>query len=127
MFLLDDILLMPAHGLLTVFRELDKAVHQEFANEGEAIRTELSELYMMLETGQITEEEFDRQEKELLDRLDDFEERRESTDAEEADEDTEEAGEDDAEEADEDADETQTDEQLDAEAEVDQGLETAAK
>ncbi len=70
MFLVDDILLWPGRALLAVFREVHNAAQQEYANQAEAIRTELSELYMMLETGRISEEDFDHQEKELLDVLD---------------------------------------------------------
>lgn len=70
MLIVDDILLFPMRGILSVFRDIHKAAQQESANEAEAIRTELSELYMMLETGGITEEEFDAKEAELLDRLD---------------------------------------------------------
>jgi len=70
MFLLDDLLLSPVKGILWVFREIHDAAQQELAGESEAITTALSELYMKLETGQITEAEFDAQEKVLLDRLD---------------------------------------------------------
>ena len=70
MLIVDNILLFPMRGILSVFREIHNAAQQESANEGEAIRTELSDLYMMLETGAITEEEFDAKEEELLDRLD---------------------------------------------------------
>lgn len=70
MFLVDDILLAPAKGLLWVFREIHDAAQQELAGESETITAALSELYMRLETGQITEAEFDAQEKVLLDRLD---------------------------------------------------------
>ena len=70
MFILDDALLSPISGILWVFREIHNAAQQELANEGESITTALSELYMMLETGSITESEFESQEKELLDRLD---------------------------------------------------------
>jgi hypothetical protein len=70
MFLIDDILLSPAKGLLWVFREIHDAAQQELAGESEAITASLSELYMRLDTGQITEAEFDAQEKVLLDRLD---------------------------------------------------------
>ena len=75
MFLVDDILMAPARGLLWVFKEIHHAVEQEQANEAEAITTKLSELYMMLETGQMTEAEFDAAEKALLDRLDAIKER----------------------------------------------------
>ena len=70
MFLVDDILLSPVKGVLWVFREIHDAAQQELAGEGEAITAALSELYMRLETEQITEAEFDAQEKVLLDRLD---------------------------------------------------------
>jgi hypothetical protein len=70
MFLVDDILLSPAKGLLWVFREIHDAAQQELAGESETITAALSELYMRLETGQISEAGFDAQEKVLLDRLD---------------------------------------------------------
>ena len=70
MFLLDDVLLFPIRSLLWVFKEIHHAVEAEQANEAEAITAKLSELYMMLETGQMTEAEFDAAEKVLLDRLD---------------------------------------------------------
>lgn len=70
MLLIDDILFSPVRGLLWIFKELSNTVDKEMANEAESITAELSELYMMLETGKITEEEFDAQEKEFLDRLD---------------------------------------------------------
>ena len=70
MFLIDDILLAPAKGLLWVFREIHDAAQQELAGESETITAALSELYMRLETGQITEAQFDAQETTLLDRLD---------------------------------------------------------
>ena len=75
MFLVDDILMAPARGLLWIFKEIHHAVEEEQANEAEAITTKLSELYMMLETGQMTEAEFDAAEKTLLDRLDAIKER----------------------------------------------------
>ena len=70
MFLIDDILLSPIKGILWVFQEIDDAAQEDQAGEGDRITAQLSELYMKLETGQITEAEFDAQEKVLLDRLD---------------------------------------------------------
>ena len=70
MLLIDDILMAPAHGLFWVFKEINHAVGEEQVNEAETITTKLGELYMMLETGQMTEAEFDAEEKVLLDRLD---------------------------------------------------------
>jgi hypothetical protein len=74
MFLLDDVLLAPIKGVFWIFREVHDAAQKELASEKEAITTALSELYMRLETGQISEAEFDVREKELLDRLDRLEE-----------------------------------------------------
>ena len=73
MFLIDDLLMMPARGIMAAFREIHNAVQQDSANESESIRTELSELYMRLETKQLSEAEFEQREKELLDRLDEIE------------------------------------------------------
>ena len=70
MFLLDNILLSPLHGIVWVAREVDKVAQEEFANEVETIKADLSGLYLMLEKAQITEELFDAREKMLLDRLD---------------------------------------------------------
>ena len=67
MFILDDLLLSP---LLWIFREINEAVQQEKAGEAEAVTRSLSELYMKLDTGAITEEEFVAAETQLLDRLD---------------------------------------------------------
>ena len=79
MLVIDDILLFPFRGLMFVFRAIENAAQEEVANDGEAIRTELRELYMMLETGRITEEQFDAREKRLLDRLGQIEESSQST------------------------------------------------
>ncbi len=75
MLVIDNILTFPIRGLLNVFREIYKAAEQEYENEGEAIRAELRELYMRLETSQITEKQFDDAEQVLLDRLDQIEAR----------------------------------------------------
>jgi len=74
MLIIDDILLFPIKSIFWMFREIHNAAQQELATEAETITTELSELYMMLETGRITEDEFDAREKKLLDRLDKIQE-----------------------------------------------------
>ena len=74
MFVVDDILMSPARGLLWVFQQLHAAVQQEMEGQAEDITYELTELYMQLETGQITEADFDTREAELLDRLDKLQE-----------------------------------------------------
>ncbi|MEK7685273.1 MAG: gas vesicle protein GvpG [Verrucomicrobiota bacterium] len=69
MFLLDTILLSPIHLTVWAARKIQTAVTEEEAQEAGQITARLSELYMMLETGRISEAEFDAQEKELLDRM----------------------------------------------------------
>jgi hypothetical protein len=70
MLIIDDILAAPFKGLIWIFREIQEAAEQEQAGEADRITAQLSELYMRLETGEITEAEFEAREKELLDRLD---------------------------------------------------------
>ena len=70
MFLVDDLLLAPAHGLLWIFQEIHRAAQQEMVSDAESITADLSALYMQLETGKLTEAEFDAEEKILLERLD---------------------------------------------------------
>ncbi len=93
MFLIDDILLSPVKGLMYLAKQIHKAAEEEFLDE-ENITAELSELYMMLETGKITEEEFNNRESELLNRLEQIEEYKkkhfEVVEESEADEDREE-------------------------------------
>ena len=98
MFLVDDLLLSPFTSLLWVFKKIHEAVQQEKAGEAEAVTRSLSEIYMKLETGAITEEEFAAEEKQLLDRLDAIERRNQGGDAEADDEANDESndGEDDA-------------------------------
>jgi len=72
MLLVDDILLFPIKGIFYVFRQIHNAAEEEFLDE-EGISNQLSELYMMLETNKITEEEFNEKEGILLDRLDEIE------------------------------------------------------
>ena len=110
MVIIDDVLLFPVRGLLFIFQEIHKAVLEESKNEAEAIRSELGRLYLLLESGQLTEGAFDQREKELLDRLDKLE-----TDSHEADDQTEGEGEyEDAEIEDDDAKDVDMDDADDA-------------
>ena len=70
MFLIDDILLTPFRSILWIFKEINNAANREQADEAVATTARLSELYMQLETGAITEEEFSAQEESLLRHLD---------------------------------------------------------
>lgn len=80
MLLVDDILLSPARGILWIFREIHKAAQKEMASEEESITEQLRLLYMQLETDRISTQQFDTEEKILLDRLDAVETRQGHTD-----------------------------------------------
>ena len=75
MVLVDDLLTFPVRSLLWIFREIHNAAQEELANESDSITAELSDLYMRLETGKISEEVFAAEEKTLLARLERMQER----------------------------------------------------
>ena len=72
MFLLDDILLSPARGLMFVLREIKKAADAERAADKRNIMGELTALHRALDEGGLSEAEFDAREALLLERLDGF-------------------------------------------------------
>lgn len=73
MLVVDDILLFPFRSIFWILQQVHRAAQEELSNETERISDELRNLYMELETGRITEEEFGVRERELLDRLDSLE------------------------------------------------------
>jgi hypothetical protein len=76
--LIDDVLLFPARGLIFVFNELAKKAREELLDDG-AVKHELRETYMLLETGRISEQEFDRRERRLVRRLEEIDRMRAET------------------------------------------------
>ncbi|OGV48424.1 MAG: hypothetical protein A3F46_02610 [Legionellales bacterium RIFCSPHIGHO2_12_FULL_42_9] len=73
MLFLDTLLTAPFKGLLAIFEEVQHAVDEEIEQNIADIKQELVDLYTRLESGSISEAEFDQQEKLLLDKLDDLE------------------------------------------------------
>jgi uncharacterized membrane protein len=69
MLVVDDILLFPVKSIFWIFRQIKEAADQNLENRSTEITEELSQLYLKLDSGEITEEEFDAREKELLDEL----------------------------------------------------------
>jgi len=84
MFLLDDLLLSPVRGLMAIGRHIQETARQTVEDQEKTILAELAELYRLLESGQIGDDEFNARETDLLDRL---EETHEALDAADADED----------------------------------------
>jgi hypothetical protein len=70
MLLVDDILFSPIKGITWVFKQIHQLAEEELEGEADRIRENLTDLYMMLETGEISEAEFEEREAQLLDKLD---------------------------------------------------------
>jgi len=68
MFILDDILLAPLKGVIWLGKKLNDVAQREFSDEGK-IKEELMTLQLRFELDEISEEEYTRQEKDLLARL----------------------------------------------------------
>lgn len=71
-FLLDDILLAPLNGLIFIAEKIHAQAMEELLDE-EGVRQELRTLYMLLETGKISEAEFEAREAALVERLEEIE------------------------------------------------------
>ncbi len=70
MFIIDNLLAAPVRGLMFVLRRVEEAVQQEVEATEKAIMADLSALHRALDSGTITEAEFDAREEHLLHRLD---------------------------------------------------------
>lgn len=75
MFLIDDLLLAPGKALLFVFKQIAERAEDDLLDD-EIVKKELLELYMLLETGRIGEQEFERREQLLIRRLEEIEKMR---------------------------------------------------
>ena len=72
MFLLDDILLAPLKGIMALGVKLNDMINHEFSAP-DKIKEQLMKLQLQFELDEINEKEFQRQEADLLSRLDDSE------------------------------------------------------
>lgn len=69
MLLIDDLLLLPFKGLFGIFRKIQEMAERELSDEG-YMRERLMELQLKFELDEISEEEYTRQEKGIMARLD---------------------------------------------------------
>jgi len=77
MFILDDLLFkLPAKGFMGIFKRIAEMAEEEL-NDTSKIREELLQLEFLFETDQLTEEEYQEKEAELMERLSVLEEQRE--------------------------------------------------
>ena len=69
MFILDDLLFkLPAKGFMGIFKKIAEMAEAELTDESK-IKEELLLLQTLYETDQISEEEYEKKEAELLERL----------------------------------------------------------
>ena len=68
MFLLDSLLLAPGKAVVAMLEELAKKAQEEFLDDA-SVKKELQDIYALLESGTISEKEFDSREVGLLQRL----------------------------------------------------------
>ena len=69
MFILDDILLSPLKGLVWIAEKIDEVAEGELSDEGKRM-DKLMELQMRFELDEIEEDEYNKRESELLERMD---------------------------------------------------------
>jgi hypothetical protein len=69
MLLIDDLLTLPVKGFWGIFKKIHEMVEQELSDETH-IREKLMALRLRFELDEISEGEYNKQEKELLERLD---------------------------------------------------------
>jgi len=65
MFLIDDILLAPLKGIIFIGKKINEAIENEISDEG-AVKERLMALQLKFEMDEISEEEYDEKEDELL-------------------------------------------------------------
>ena len=71
-FLLDDILLAPLKGVIFIAEKIHAQAMEELLDE-DGVRQELRDIYMLLETGKMSEAEFEEREAVLVERLEELE------------------------------------------------------
>lgn len=82
MLLIDDLLFLPVRGLWGVFKKIHEIAEMEM-NDETVIQEKLMALQLRFELDEISEEEYNRQEKELLERLNAVREAREDKEGDE--------------------------------------------
>ncbi len=80
MFLIDDILLAPLNGVIWLGKKINEVAEKEFSDEGR-IKEKLMELQLKFELDKISEKEYNKQEAELLARLDAIRKAKEEVDS----------------------------------------------
>ncbi|MEI8032325.1 MAG: gas vesicle protein GvpG [Chlorobiaceae bacterium] len=70
-FILDDILFAPLNGLIFIAEKINEVVEKETSDEG-TVKERLMALQLRFELDEIDEEQYDREEDELLKKLEEI-------------------------------------------------------
>ena len=76
MFLIDDILLAPVKGVVYIAKKIQEFAEEELEDTGDKLKRELLDIQMLFETDQISEEEYQKKEKDILQRLEALKEKK---------------------------------------------------
>lgn len=68
-FFIDDLLLLPAKGFMEIAKKIRDMADEELRDSPEKLQRELSDAQLLLETEQITGEEYQKREHDILERL----------------------------------------------------------
>lgn len=68
-FLIDDILLAPINGMIWLSKQIRDKVEEQLEDTPEKLQRELLDLQMALEIEEITEAEYEKEEKDILERI----------------------------------------------------------
>ncbi len=79
-FLIDDILLFPIKGIVWIGEKVRDMALEELEDTPEKLQRELLDLQMALEAEQITEAEYQKREKDVLERINALKERNKKVD-----------------------------------------------
>ena len=71
MFILDDILLSPIKGFISLAKKINEIAENEVSDEGK-LMDELMKLQLQFELDEIEEDEYNKREAEILDRMDEL-------------------------------------------------------
>lgn len=77
MFLLDDLLLAPLKGVIFIAEKINEVIQKETSDEG-AIKERLMALQLKFEMDEISEDEYDEREDELLKLLENIREEKQN-------------------------------------------------
>lgn len=76
MLIIDDLLIwLPAKGLMAIFKKIHELAEAEL-NDGSKLKEELLRFQIMYELDQITEEEYQKREDEIMARLNEIQKRK---------------------------------------------------